>query len=208
MVAVHVFSSTGIGVLIGILLGLSASPVVGMVVGAVTAMLTSLIGTDWPAAKTPTTEPAERDRQQRLMAVRAGCFGLACVMGIFSGIYMRTHHVLSPPQPTMKEQFDAYRSIGFSAQQARSLVAGKTPTAHENSPSTSDTVLFAVDADSCEKMNIDNFATLDAAADYYRNADMPKLADATDSIRSVVANEADQRHLMQSVVEALCAASD
>lgn len=105
-----------------ILLGLSSSPVVGLVVGSITALLASLIGLKNPATDDDSGSQILTNSQFKLAGLRTGSFGLACVLGIFVGIYMRTHNVLSPVEPTLKVQFNELTQIGFSPKEARDLL--------------------------------------------------------------------------------------
>ncbi len=216
MIASQIFSSVGIGLLIGILLGLSASPVVGLVVGSVTALLASLIGVKFPSKdENSVTTKTNSQEQQKLIGIRAGFFGLTCVIGIFIGIYLRTHNVLSPPEPTLKQQVEELTSIGVSTKKAIELVvAGATLT--EASDSNTDktnkrssnvlknTVLFSIDSVICEKIAIDRFVNMSAAIQYYRTLDQPGLLKISMAVNQQKIDEKVKKDIMQSVVEALC----
>lgn len=205
----QVFSSLGIGLLIGLLLGLSSAPVVGMVVGSVTALLASLLGVSLPS-KDATAEPLSRERQQALIGVRAGTFGLACIVGMFAGIYMRTHDVLSPPLPGLEERYQELQSIGFTPEQARSLLvpsvkveAGGDGSAGD-APSIRNTTLFSVDAETCQQIAIDRFATLEAAAKYYQGRELPRLARLTREIDQSIEADKDKRTAVRAMLEVAC----
>ena len=208
LVVTQVFSSFGIGLLVGLLLGLSSAPVVGLVVGSITALLASLLGFDLPS-KGESESSIPRELRQTLIGVRAGTFGLACILGIFAGIYMRTHGVLSPPEPGLKERYEELQSIGFSPERARELlvpggeVASASPTG-DAPPSTRDTVLFSVDAETCQQIAVDRFATMAAAADYYESKSLERLAKITRDFDQKLATEDNKRLAVKAVVEVMC----
>ena len=216
MIASQIFSSVGIGLLIGILLGLSASPVVGLVVGSLTALLVSLIGAKNPN-KAGEPEPAERISQERLklIGIRAGVFGLTCVVGIFTGIYMRTHNVLSPPEPTLKQLVAELTDIGFSAQEARELVVVRIVNTESSiekinketmAPISAlqNTVLFSIDSATCEKIDIDRFDNISAVIGYYRNLELSPLLKIAMAVDRHVTDEKAKMDIMRSILEVLC----
>lgn len=215
MVASQIFSSIGIGLLVGLLLGLSTSPVVGLVVGAVTALLSSLLVAT-PAIVGTGGEEKGKIRlpaaDLRLAGYRAGTFGLVCVIGVFLGIYMRTHNVLSPPYPTLREQYDELVGLGFSSEEARKIVIGQSvvdgPTRQGSNESTTgtakDTVLFAVDTAVCEKIAPDRFENLAGAIDYYRTMRYTSVYTFAETVDRNVADEAAKMTVMQSFWRTLC----
>ena len=205
LVATQVFSSVGIGLLVGLLLGLSSAPVVGLVVGSVTALLAGLLGVAVPVKDGEQAAPIPRGQQQALIGLRAGTFGLACIVGMFAGIYMRTHNLLSPPEPGLQERYDELMAIGFSAERARELVvAAPAAGAAEAGPSTRDTVLFSVDAETCEQLDIDRFGTLAAAASYYDTRELGRLARITRELDETIGDDAGKRAAVSAVLEVMC----
>lgn len=217
MIASQIFSGVGIGLLIGILLGLSSSPVVGLVVGSVTALLASLIGAEFPH-KSDDQAKGERISQEKLklIGIRAGVFGLTCVVGIFAGIYMRTHNVLSPPEPTWKQMFEDLTNIGFNSQEARELVAThiiNTKSSDEKINKKSrvpigelkNTVLFGATAPvNCEKIAIDRFDNISAAIDYYRNTEQDSLLKIAIAVNQHVADEKAKMDIMKYILKYFC----
>ena len=203
----QVFSSVGIGLLIGTLLGLSSAPVVGLVVGSVTALLASLLGISLPKKDGPPESEETVARKFTLIGVRAGCFGLSCVVGILGGIYLRTHNVLSPAEPGLPERFAELTSIGFTPGEARQiLVDGATERSGgpEDAPSVRDTILFSISSEACEKMAIDRFASLSAAADYYEQMKQEELARVTRNIDREIEAQSDKLMAVRAVLEVLC----
>jgi len=204
MIASQIFSGVGVGLLIGVLLGLSASPTVGVVVGAVSGLLASLIGSV-PALG------GDRDQGAAMLSVaglRAGAFGVSCVLAVLLGLYLRTHNVLSPPAPTLEERFEEYRSIGFDDDAARQLaVAGGTTgtvAVSDGAPGVGDSVLFSLDADQCERLHPDRFASFTALTQTYRAQQLDSLLRISELVDRHVADEGAKMALMTSITEALC----
>lgn len=112
-------SGSSIGLLLGILMGLSASPVTALVVGAIAALLASLV---LPQPKAATEAGPARHRDA---SIRASALSIAAIVGITAGLWIRTHDLLSPAKPSLKSQVDALTSAGYSADEARRLVASK-----------------------------------------------------------------------------------
>jgi len=212
LMTTQVFSSLGIGLLVGILLGLSSAPVVGLVVGSITALLASLLG-----FKVPTRDRDEgaADEQlppalaQMLIGVRAGTFGFACVLGIFAGIYMRTHDVLSPPERGLETRYAELLAVGFDPEKARALLispSGAALATGNREPDTRQTVLFSVDAEKCAQLDVDRFASLDAAASYYRGLELDWLAEIALGLEAGLAEEEQKRRALTAVVNVACRA--
>jgi alkylhydroperoxidase family enzyme len=212
LMAAQVFSSLGIGLLVGILLGLSSAPVVGLVVGSITALLASLLGFNLPTkerAENASGNQLPQAMVQMLIALRAGTFGFACVAGIFIGIYMRTHDVLSPPARGLEARYAELLAVGFDPEQARALLvspSGAPPAAGDSEPNTRQTVLFRIDAENCSQLGEDRFASLAAAAAYYRGRDLDWLADIAEGLDAGLDDEAQKRRALAAVVNVACRA--
>jgi hypothetical protein len=209
LITTQVFSSLGVGLLVGILLGLSSAPVVGLLVGSLTALLASLLGFKLPTRGETESGPAaaslSQELVQTLIGLRAGTFGFACVLGIFVGIYLRTHDVLSPAAPGLEERYAELLAIGFSPQEARSvLVDGAFTDPAAATPTTRNTVLFGIDTALCQQLAPDRFATLAAAADYYRGRDLAWLADIALELDRGLDGEAEKRLALDAVVRTAC----
>jgi hypothetical protein len=107
------FSGTGIGLLIGVLMGISVTPTVAVIIGALASGLAILLGLN-------------DEHFNNAKAVRIGGFGFACVLGIYFGLYARTHQMLSPepvPPPSLAEQKAEYVAMGFSEREALDFIA-------------------------------------------------------------------------------------
>ena len=207
--AVQLFSGASIGLLLGLLMGLSASPIVSLVVGALAALLGAVV---LPLAKANDSTPA----RQRDAAYRSGALGLAAIVGLAAGVWMRTHDVLSPERPTLAQQVAAVQAAGFSADEARRLVASREfPAARAASapagatPSNPDyraTVLFGADASTCEKLAPSRFKDAAAAAAAYEAAGFPALAGFARTLATELPEESQRKIALVAAVGALCAA--
>ncbi|BBB31039.1 hypothetical protein [Neptunomonas japonica] len=213
MIASQIFSSVGIGSLIGILLGLSSSPVVGLVVGSITALLASLIGLKTPATDDDSASQVLTSSQLKLAGIRTGSFGLACVLGIVVGIYMRTHNVLSPVEPTLEIQFNELTQIGFSPKEARDLLVitrfGNNSTAQEGEGSATmqsleKTVLFATDSTLCAKIAVDRFESFAALMSFYHSLELNELSAMAVAINQHVSDDDTRMAIMKSTLAGIC----
>ena len=103
------YGGAGIGLLFGIIMGTSTTPTVATVLGALTTLLAGILGLN--------------DQYfNNVKAVRIGSFGFACVIGAYTGLYVRSHNLLSPSPESMKAQ---YLRLGHSEEQALKLVTFK-----------------------------------------------------------------------------------
>lgn len=104
---IALYSGAGIGLLIGVLMGLALSPTVGVIIGALASVLAVLLGLN-------------DSHFSNAKAVRIGSFGFACVLGALFGIFIRVNSLLAPD---IQSQFDAYKNVGYSEEQARDFIA-------------------------------------------------------------------------------------
>ena len=151
--------------------------------------------------------------QLKLAGLRTGSFGLACVLGIFVGIYMRTHNVLSPTEPTLEVQFNELTQIGFSPKEARNLLVIKkfntkstTEKSADSSPTAAwgKTVLFATDATLCEKIAVDRFESFTAVMSFYDTLELTELSAMAVAIHKHVNNEDTRMAIMRSTLAGIC----
>jgi hypothetical protein len=89
-IVVDVLSGTGLGLLLGMVVGLSTSPVVGVVVGGLTSLLAVFLGLQGGEE----SKIAALSKVQ-INGVRIGCFGLAAVLGVVLGLYVRINNPLA-----------------------------------------------------------------------------------------------------------------
>ncbi|KZN59734.1 hypothetical protein [Pseudoalteromonas luteoviolacea] len=106
---IALFGGAGIGLLFGVVMGTSVTPTVTMLLGALTTILAAILGLN--------------DRHfNDAKAVRIGAFGVACVLGAYLGIYVRSHNLLAPSLKDLKGQ---YMAVGYTEQQALQLLTLK-----------------------------------------------------------------------------------
>ncbi|HET6158008.1 MAG TPA: hypothetical protein VFE34_06675 [Dongiaceae bacterium] len=114
----QIFSGIGLGGLVGLLVALSTAHVVGSVIAALTALLAGFFG----------LSNVQIDKS----GWRIGSFGFACIVGLIAGLMIRNGGALLP---TVASQAAEWTSAGYSAAQARDLVAlqrlGVKPTGAE-----------------------------------------------------------------------------
>jgi hypothetical protein len=112
--------------------------------------------------------------QKKAAAFRAGVFGLTCVAALLIGIYLRTHNVLSPSEPTLTQQMYELVGLGFDAKEARRIAvlraygdgaeqksAGGGKSA-DLSAALRNTHLFSSSAERCEQIRVDRFKDMSA----------------------------------------------
>lgn len=103
------FGGAGIGLLFGVIMGTSVTPTVATMLGALTALLAGILGLN---------DNMFNDAK----AARVGAFGLACVVGAYMGLYVRSHNVLAPSMLDLKQD---YLDVGFTEKQALNFIAMK-----------------------------------------------------------------------------------
>ena len=89
-IAVDMLAGAGLGLLLGIVVGLSTSPVVGVVVGGLTSLLAAFLGLQGGE-----DSKIAAFAKVQLNGVRIGCFGLAAVLGVLLGLYVRINNPLA-----------------------------------------------------------------------------------------------------------------
>ncbi len=215
MIFSQVYSGVGLGLLIGFLLGLSSSPIVGLVVGSITALLSSLIGADLPGlAGDKKSEPKVSTEQLKIVGVRAGSFGLACILGIIMGIYMRTHDFLSPRDKSLQENYQELLNLGYSESESRDIIKEKyllpknatvADSATLIASQIKQTVLFSEkDTSLCDKIQLDKFDGLQSAYEYYQAFNLKHLASTTNSLLSSNINKEDKEQILNSILKDYC----
>lgn len=155
----HVLSGLGIGLLMGTLLGLSLSPVVGAVLGGLTALLAAFLGlSNQPVAKRFRRPGRTDERNRRIREVRAGVFGIACVLGVLMGVFLRAQNVLGV---SVQDRYAAWLDLGFSKREARQLAVygelGLVPEGRVESETQDDsrpdlTVLYSNSLETCRSL--------------------------------------------------------
>lgn len=206
----NILSGASIGLMLGLLMGLSASPVVALVVGAIAALLGTVM---LPPPKVSTHDAMAS--RQKTAAWRSAALSLATIAGVGAGIWLRTHDALAPPRPTLKQQVEEAVAAGFSAEEARKLVAARefgtsAPSQQPSDPSTANirhSILFGMDSDTCERINPSNFESITVAAAAYEAKGLGSLARVARALVHELPEEAQRKMALKAVVGALCAAS-
>jgi hypothetical protein len=116
-----ILSGIGMGLLLGIIMGLSVSETVQTIFGVLTTILGAFLGFDKRSYAGMEASEYEKEQHNTLFtALRAGWFGIAVVVGILSGIGIRTQEVFEiPVSKKVKQLTDA----GFEPEYARKLIA-------------------------------------------------------------------------------------
>jgi hypothetical protein len=132
----------GMGLLVGVLLGLSVAQAVGGVIAALSALIGGFLGLTGGGS---------------VRSWRTGSFGLACVIGVLLGLFVRSGAVLAP---SIEQDVAQWQRAGFSKEQALSYVAfarlgikpaGAEMTARPTADATSN-ALFADRAGVCARL--------------------------------------------------------
>lgn len=213
MVAAQIFSGVGIGLLLGLLLGLSSSPVVGLVVGALAALIASFVGLRIQSKESAdASADAGSPAQRKLAALRAGCFGVTCVLGLLCGIYLRTHDSLSPAPVPPKQQMEELLALGFSAAEARTLVVQRlwgplpgNPKPADSPAALRSSSLFTGSSDLCERASMQRFQGMDSAIAAYQAMGASELERIAKAINQQPGDDKTRVALWSSVLGALCA---
>lgn len=108
-IPVSLFAGGGVGLLFGVIMGSSVTPTVAIMLGALTTLLGGILGLN-------------DSLFNNAKALRIGAFGIACVVGAWTGIYVRSHNLLAPTPEQIKQK---YMAAGFSESQALEFVAMK-----------------------------------------------------------------------------------
>ena len=108
-IAVSVFSGASIGLMIGMLLALSVSPTVGIFISALGTGLGVLLGLN-------------DSHFSKAKGIRIGALGLSLLVGVATGLYVRTHALLSP---SLEAQRDEYIKLGYSKAETLRLLEGR-----------------------------------------------------------------------------------
>ena len=201
----QLFSGAGLGLMLGLLLGLSSAPVVAVVIGAIAALLGSIVLPQLPV------KPSAGEGKDARIAIdlRAGALGVACVLGILCGIWLRAHDALSPKTPTLSEKLEQWKSLGYPAEEARALVAraeglGPSGGAPAAAPApTTRTLLFGDRTTRCAQLSTDRFAAVEAAARAYEALGEPALARIARGLARLP-DEKARLEALSVVVEASC----
>ncbi len=115
----QLFSGIGIGLLLGIIIGFSVSPVVKTILGALAGILAAFLGLQESLFSKQEEAPEKVNHRIYLNGIRAGAFGVATVIALLLGMYMRTHGILSI---TIEKQVSNWTDAGVDPLLAQELV--------------------------------------------------------------------------------------
>jgi hypothetical protein len=171
-------------------------------------LLASLLGLAPPVSN----DAQQKNNQARIkwVSLRAGVFGFACLLGLFGGIYIRTHNFLSPPKPDLGSYYLQLQSIGFSDEQARTLAVKQWglelegDSKNTGSASVTDSVLFSEYQTVCDKLVVDNFVRFDVLIDYLDGLEVKQLSAIAHAIAPLAQQDEPRLAAMKDIVEVLC----
>ncbi|MCH9696415.1 MAG: hypothetical protein K0U72_18005 [Gammaproteobacteria bacterium] len=170
---------------LGTLIGLSSVPSVGAFITTLTGLLGIVLGLRGSSTVTNGGEPeAEESASRSVVAVMSarvktarvdftvlGSFGIAALVGVFLGLYVRT---AQPWHPSPAELHSEWASVELPKETVGQLIVYQTlgllPNGWSQASSALDLsirspVLFSVDVDELEKMDPDNFGDVVALGD-------------------------------------------
>ena len=137
----NIIAGCSFGLLLGVMVGMSKSPVVGTVLGALCTVVVAVLGAA-PRAQ-------EKDRAFGDPAWITS-FAFTCLLGLFAGVYVRTHDLLSP---RLEERVAQLRELGIDDKEIASVLvktfqettslALKLPNDGQASAAAQASVLFA-----------------------------------------------------------------
>ena len=116
-----ILAGIGMGLLVGVIMGLSVSEVVKVILGALSVLLAAFLGFDKRDFSGMDKETYQKDKNEALItSLRAGFFGLAVVVGIFLGMWVRTNGVMTVP---IKDSVQEWIDAGYDSTTALKYVA-------------------------------------------------------------------------------------
>lgn len=182
-------AGAGMGGLTGLLVGLSVNSVAGGILTAIAALLAAVLGLRGDAG---TGKP-----------MRMFGFGLACILFLLAGIFIRGNNLLSQ---SVAERVAAWSDAGYDPETARAYAAwqilgAKPDSVGEIATPVSDaraSVLFAGDAESCR--------TLDPAGKTVSGWTGLARAEGADWALALafVQNSADRQAAIEAAWSAMC----
>ena len=150
------FGGSGIGLLIGLLIGMTTLGVVGILIGTLATILLAYTGNK------------EEDSSQS-KAVRIGAFGLFCVIGILSGLYLRVTDAFVPSPAAKVSEW--MRDSVFTKEEAKTyyiydrfafVPEGRQIDTLQDRKS-SRTVLYGAEASQSDCDKLEEYETFDVA---------------------------------------------
>jgi hypothetical protein len=204
----------GLGLLLGTLVGLSSSPVVGVVVGALASVLAVFLGLDLSTGSVMGA--------LRINGPRIGALGLATVVGVGIGLWVRVNNpflpdplaqlqrwqAALPEDPTLAKQMMLFERTGIvpSRFQYGNAPPGEDVTvAMEEGAAIRTAVLFSTlsEFDACTQLDPASYRTADAVLARYSRPGAPDyLPKFAASITALP--EADRNDALATAHQLLC----
>ncbi len=202
---IQIFSGLGLGLFVGTIVGLSVSPVVSTILGALASVLAAFLSLQGGEA----TDEGWFSRL-KMNGLRIGSFGLACVLGIFCGLFARSQDVFSS---TLQEQIAKWTMAGYSKEEARQYVLyqklglvpeGRQVQLNEVQKAQSSSLFGELSAiDLCYELDPSRYdQEAQKILSAFRRQDHEKLTRLADQIQNLPAEQ--QTAVLTSVWEVLC----
>jgi hypothetical protein len=208
------FGGAGMGLLLGTLVGLSSSPVVGVVVGALASVLAVFLGLD------VTTGSAMG--ALRINGARIGALGVATVVGLGLGLYVRVNNpflpepeaqlqrwqAALPEDPTLAKQMTVFERTGIVPsrfQYGTEMPGEEITVAMQEGAPTRTAALFSTlsEFDACQQLDPSKYRTLDAVLARYSR---PGAPDYLPRVAASIAGlpEGDRETALATAHDVLC----
>ncbi len=210
---INIFAGLGMGLLVGIIIGLSVSPVVKVILGALASLLAAFLGLQ-PGQK---DDAASEDKPGRMLSklqqnsLKAGSFGLACVLAIFLGLFIRNHNVF---ERSLDTQVNEWKKAGYDLDYARQLIVlekfGIDPEtkkiAFGDMQKSKTSALYAKkgEKDLCSALDPERFRDIAEVLKSYRRQELDALTELVDVLENLDVPEADKLELITAISEAIC----
>jgi len=210
---VAVFSGLGLGLLLGVIMGMSVSPVVATVLGALTTLLGAMLGLQGDAAAAEATDESalKAIKRRSMSGLRLGSFGVACVAGIFIGLFMRSNEVLAVSIKDLVNQYEAAgydkgRALELAAYQKLGLVPEGRQVQLSDTQKAQSGSLFTglAKINFCRDVSMERFGgDLSEVLKAYRRQNNDKLTRLADQIEAMTGVE-QKKAFMTALEEVLC----
>lgn len=209
-IIINVFAGLGMGLLVGIIVGLSVSPVVSVILGALASLLAAFLGLQpGRAAAEEKTGTSLSNLQQN--SLKAGSFGLACMLAILLGLFIRNYNVFGQP---VDKQFKEWKKAGYTDTYARQLIVlekfGIDPETkaiiYGDLQKSKTTGLFANEGqtDPCSALDPERYNEISERLNALRRLDQPQFTRLADLLEQLDVPESDKQSLLTALWEVLC----
>lgn len=195
-------SIASLGLLIGVLVGLSSSPVVGSLIGTLATIFVTMFSSLFPAAS---NDDGKNEKSQRRLPHFAfdgqplTVFCLVCLVGIFSGIWIRTHNLLSP---SIADQIEEWTDAKFDPNLARLMVARQL-TEQKDGANIRSSVLFDSLADNFQLLKPTEFGDAENISEAWKNMGGDFEKSVAVKMDTLSMSDQDKRKVYMAIWEAL-----